>query len=91
MLYDFTLRGRFDPEDTIDKLTYNTKNDKAFSVGGKITHRYMTGLELTQPRISKDAFRHIILGGGQHFLSPERRLDAVILSTPDLFSKGLEI
>ena len=28
----------------------------------------------------------IILGGGEQFLSPERRFDAAILSTTDLFS-----
>ncbi|WP_371851411.1 HindVP family restriction endonuclease [Sphaerospermopsis reniformis] len=25
------------------------------------------------------------LGGGQNFLSPERRFDAIILSNPDIF------
>lgn len=29
--------------------------------------------------------RHIILGGGQHLLSPERRFDSLIVNTPTLF------
>jgi HindVP restriction endonuclease len=41
--------------------------------------------ELTTPRIHKDAIKEIILGGGQNFLSPERRLDAAILNIPGLF------
>lgn len=85
MLYDYAVNGKLDAKETIDKLTYNTKNDKAFSVGGKVTHKYMAGQELTNPRIHKSAFKEIILGGGQRFLSPERRLDAVILNTPNLF------
>ena len=85
MLYDFAQYGKFAPRETIDRLTYDTRNDKAFSVGGRITHQYMKSPELTTPRIGKDAFREIIIGGGHHFLSPERRLDAVILNTPGLF------
>ncbi len=50
-----------------------------------ITNTYMSCPELTTPRIHKDAIKEIILGGGQNFLSPERRLDAAILNTPGLF------
>ncbi|MEA5510179.1 HindVP family restriction endonuclease [Crocosphaera sp. UHCC 0190] len=41
--------------------------------------------ELTQPRIKRDEISNIILGGGQKLLSPERRFDAIILNTPNLF------
>ena len=85
MLYDFAQNGKFDPKETIDKLTYDTRNDKAFSAGGRITYKYMRGDVLTSPRVHKKAIREIIRGGGQDFLSPERRLDAVILNTPGLF------
>jgi HindVP restriction endonuclease len=40
---------------------------------------------LTIPRVNKNAIKEIILGGGQSYLSPERRLDAAILNTPGLF------
>lgn len=43
-------------------------------------------LKLIKPRITKAEIRHIILGGGQDFLSPERRFDAIILSNPEIFS-----
>jgi len=41
---------------------------------------------LKQPRIRKNEIKSIILGGGQNLLSPERRLDAIIFNSPDLFS-----
>ncbi len=85
MLYDFASEGRFNQRRIIDELTYDTKNDKAFAVGGNMTHRYMNCAALIKPRVTKAAIKEIILGGGEEFLSPERRLDATIISTPGLF------
>lgn len=70
---------------SIFELSYNTKNDKAFAVSGRVTHRYLKSLELTKPRIKKSEIKNIILGGGQDLLSPERRFDAIIYSSPELF------
>ncbi|MEE4356453.1 MAG: HindVP family restriction endonuclease [Desulfococcaceae bacterium] len=61
-----------------DKLSFNTKNDKAFSVSGKTTHPYMKCDCLVNPRIQKSEIKEIILGGGQNMLRPERRFDAII-------------
>ena len=47
----------------------------------------MTCAELTKPRIRKDEIKKIILGGGQNLLSPERRFDAIIYNSPDLFKE----
>lgn len=88
MLYDFALNDAIDFKSIIDKLTYNTKNDKAFAISGAITNNYMRCPQLTTPRINKNAIKEIILGGGQNFLSPERRLDAVILNTSGLFDES---
>jgi hypothetical protein len=85
MLYDISQHGKCDFEDIIDKLSYNTKNDKAFASSGNITNTYMSCPNLTKPRISKDEIKNIILGGGQNLLSPERRFDAIIFNSPDLF------
>jgi hypothetical protein len=85
MLYDFNQLGQIDYRYIIDALSFNTKNDKAFAVNGKITHPYMKGKFLTQPRIQQSEIKHIILGGGQHLLSPERRFDAIIYNSPNLF------
>ena len=85
MLIDFAEHGKIDYRRVIDSLSYNTKNDKAFAVNGRVTQPYMACSELVKPRINKEEIRHIILGGGEKFLSPERRLDAALLSTPGLF------
>lgn len=83
MLYEFSLNGKFSTK--IIDITYGTKNDKAFSVTGKITRALMACTQLSTPRVSREIVREIILGGGQDYLQPERRLDAAILTTPNLF------
>lgn len=85
MLNDYAIRGRIDFADIQNKLTYGPKNDKAFSVNGRITNALMSCDELTKPRITKDQIKNIILGGGEKFLSPERRFDATVAATPELF------
>lgn len=85
MLYEFANKGQFNHSRIIDELSYNTKNDKAFAVNGCITHPYMKSDILCTPRISKNDIRNIILGGGQNLLSPERRFDAIIYNSPELF------
>ncbi len=86
MLYDFAKQGQINHHKIIDELSYNTKNDKAFSVSGRVTHKYMTCPELIKPRIDKKDIKKIILGGGQDLLSPERRFDAIIYNSPELFT-----
>lgn len=86
MLYDFSTNGSFSHRRIIDALSYNTKNDKAFAVSGRVTHAYMKSEALRRPRIQKSEIKRIILGGGQNLLSPERRLDAIIYGSPDLFN-----
>ena len=85
MLFEFAKFGKINHEQIIDTLSYNTKNDKAFALSGSKTIRYMKSSELAAPRISKSEIKNIILGGGHKLLSPERRFDAVIVNTPDLF------
>jgi type II restriction enzyme len=85
MLLDIVTQGKFDHADIIDKLSYNTKNDKAFASAGNVTNPYMACENLTTPRIKKEEIKHIILGGGQNLLSPERRFDAIIYNSPELF------
>lgn len=85
MLLEFAQKGKIDHRRVIDGMSFNTKNDKAFAVNGRVTHEYMASPHLTKPRLGKHIIREIILGGGEKYLSPERRLDAAILSTPELF------
>ena len=85
MLDDFCQNGKFDHEEIIDNLSYNTKNDKAFASAGNVTNTYMASERLETPIISKTEIKKIILDGGQNLLSPERRFDAIIFNSPELF------
>lgn len=85
MLQDFKNHQRFNHKKIIDNLSYNTKNDKAFASSGNITNKYMICDRLIKPIIEKDEIKNIILGGGQNLLSPERRFDAIVSNSPDLF------
>jgi HindVP restriction endonuclease len=86
MLLDFCKNGKINHTKIIDELSFNTKNDKAFAVSGKISQPFMACSELTKPRITRDEIKNIILGGGHLLLSPERRFDAIIYNSPDLFN-----
>lgn len=85
MLKDYCDNGKFDHKDIIDSLSYNTKNDKAFASAGNVTNSYMSCERLETPVISKSEIKNIILGGGQNLLSPERRFDAIVFNSPELF------
>lgn len=85
MLSDYAANGKFNHKSIIDSITFNTKNDKAFSANGKVTHPFMTCERLTNPAIGKNEIKNIILGGGHLLLSPERRFDAIVSNTPGLF------
>ncbi len=45
----------------------------------------MISPRLEKPIISKEEIKNIILGGGQKMLSPERRFDAIVFNSPELF------
>lgn len=86
MLLDFCENGKINHTKIIDELSFNTKNDKAFAVSGKVSQPFMACPELTKPRITKDEIKNIILGDGHLLLSPERRFDAIIYNSPYLFN-----
>lgn len=87
MLLDYAEDGQFDRERIIGAMLYGPKNDKAFASNGAKTHPVMTCAELSCPRITRSEIKQIILGGGQNLLSPERRFDAIIFNSPDLFEE----
>lgn len=86
MLFDYvTYGGVFDYAKITSTMAYGSKTDKAFAASGTSTYKFLKSAELTHPRISKDEIKNIIIGGGQKFLKPERRFDAMIVNTPNLF------
>jgi len=87
MLKDIKDSGKFNPKIIIDSMSYNTKNDKAFASSGAITQKFMTCPRLLKPIIEKSEIKNLILGGGQNLLSPERRFDAILFGSPELFNK----
>ncbi|HHX8355394.1 HindVP family restriction endonuclease [Vibrio alginolyticus] len=87
MLNDYFMNGAFNHKVIIDKLSFNLKNDKAFSSTGAVNNPFMACDNLTKPRISKKEIKNIILNNGQNLLSPERRFDAIICNSPDLFEE----
>ncbi len=85
MLFDYISYGKFDYVTIIKNHSYGNANDKAFSLPGTRSYKFLKSKELIHPRISKDDIKNIILGGGQNLLSPERRFDAVIVNSTELF------
>lgn len=84
MLADYASHGCFN-YDIITSLNYGQRNDKAFSVNGSSTFKYLQCEELFHPRIKRSEIKNIVLGGGQDLLMPERRFDAFIVTNPDVF------
>lgn len=85
MLKDYVDYDTFDYIRIVKDHSYGNANDKAFAIPGKSSWKLLHSPELTHPRITKNEIKNIILGGGQNLLSPERRFDAVIVNSPDLF------
>ena len=48
-------------------------------------NQYMSCPRLKDPVVSHSEIKNIILGDGQTMLSPERRFDAIIFNSPELF------
>ena len=84
MLYDFAIYGKIDPQTV--RIGSSKQTDKAFALNGKRTHPYMSCSELVRPRIKKNEIKNIILGQGEKLLSPERRFDAILVNSPQLFT-----
>ena len=84
MLSDFAIDGKIDPQ--IVSVGFTRQTDKAFALSGKKTHPYMSCAELSRPRIKKAEIKNIILGQGEKLLSPERRFDAILVNSPELFT-----
>lgn len=84
MLCDFASEQKIDSQ-TVN-IGFSRQTDKAFALSGKRTNPYMSCAELSQPRINKTELKNIILGQGEKLLSPERRFDAILVNTPELFT-----
>lgn len=68
-----------------DGMTFDNQNDKEFAISGSRSRELMACARLNKPIVTRDEIKNIILGGGQKFLSPERRFDAILYFSTDLF------
>lgn len=84
-LYEFSKSGKVYQQPIYDGMTFDTLGDKEFALNGHKTNKYMTCARLTKPIVRKSEIRNIVLGGGQKYLSPERRFDAILFFSTDLF------
>jgi hypothetical protein len=80
MLEEYGQTGAVAPHAVISRNLAGAKTDKAFAINGSLTNPYMACAQLTKPRVKLACVRSIILGQGEAFLQPERRLDAAIVS-----------
>ena len=70
-----------------DGMTYDTLNDKEFAVSGRQTNPHMACPRLVKPAVTKAEIKKIVLGGGQKYLSPERRFDSILFFSKDIFDE----
>jgi HindVP restriction endonuclease len=68
-----------------DGMTFDNQNDKEFAISGTRSRELMSCARLRKPAVTRDEIKNIILGGGQKFLSPERRFDAILYFSTELF------
>jgi HindVP restriction endonuclease len=68
-----------------DGMTFDNQNDKEFAISGGRSRELMACARLIKPIVARDEIKNIVLGGGQKFLSPERRFDAILYFSTDLF------
>lgn len=85
ILLDYVTYDSFDYKRIIRLQSYNLANDKAFAMPGAKSRMFLKDDIVVKPRITKFEIKNIILGGGQDLLSPERRFDAVLVNSPDIF------
>jgi hypothetical protein len=86
-LYELSTKGKVYQKHIYDSGNFDNLNDKEFAFSGKKTNSHMRCARLTKPILEKGRIKEIILGGGQKFLSPERRLDAIIHYSSELFNE----
>ena len=78
---DLSRGGKFNYGWIYRGMPLGWQTDKGFAISGKETLGYIKHPRLLSPYFSADVLPKVILGGGQHMLKPERRLDATIYFT----------
>jgi HindVP restriction endonuclease len=87
-LYERSKSSKVFQAPIYDGMTFDNQNDKEFAISGTRSRELMACARLLKPAIAKEEIQNIILGGGQKHLSPERRFDAILYFSTDLFGSG---
>lgn len=87
-LYQASLGARVHQAPIYDGMTYDNQNDKEFAISGTKSRPLMACDRLTKPIVTRDEIKKIVLGGGQKYLSPERRFDAILFFSKELFDEA---
>ena len=87
-LYSCASAGRVHQAPIYDGMTYDNQNDKEFSISGLKSRPLMACDRLVTPIIKRGEIKNIVLGGGHKYLSPERRFDAILYFSHELFENG---
>jgi HindVP restriction endonuclease len=87
-LYERSKSNKVFQAPIYDGMTFDNQNDKEFSISGTRSRELMACSRLLKPAIAKEEIQNIILGGGQKYLSPERRFDAILYFSTDLFGNS---
>ena len=84
-IYEFSTNPKVYQDPIYDGMPLGNQTDKEFSVSGAKTRKYMACDRLTKLKVRKSEIKNIVLGGGERYLSPERRFDAILYFSNDLF------
>ncbi|MCY4304703.1 MAG: HindVP family restriction endonuclease [Aestuariivita sp.] len=77
-LYDILQTGDYDYSAIYKGMSYGMQTDKAFTISGNTSIRYLNHDRLTTPLLPRKVLHELILNGGESKLKPERRFDAAV-------------
>ena len=80
-LYMLCTADRFNYNHIYAGMSLGSQTDKAYSISGSNTIRYLFHPRLKEPQFPPRVLSKLILNGGEDQLSPERRFDAIIFYT----------
>lgn len=84
-LYERSKGDKVFQQPIYDGMTFDNQNDKEFAISGARSRQLMACDRLVRPAVSRAEINRIVLGGGHKCLSPERRFDAILYFSTNLF------
>ena len=79
-LWDYSTQGKVTFERAHSAITFGGQTDKAGAFTGAVSLEMVKCPSFVHPRISRDEYLSIVKPEGIRYLSPERRLDGVLVS-----------